>query len=68
MNLNAARAYLYDNYQEHYLDLRTFPDDIKLAVWERQHHRGQLPDALPSLQPHQGDLVMRREVLSSHRC
>ncbi len=23
---------------EHYLDLRAFPDDIKLAVWERQHH------------------------------
>ena len=24
---------------EHYLDLRAFPDDIKLAVWERQSHR-----------------------------
>lgn len=24
---------------EHYLDLRAFPDDIKLAVWEKQHHR-----------------------------
>lgn len=23
---------------EHYLDLRAFPDDIKLAVWERQNH------------------------------
>lgn len=23
---------------EHYLDLRAFPDDIKLAVWEQQHH------------------------------
>ncbi|MBS7395714.1 MAG: HNH endonuclease, partial [Prevotellamassilia sp.] len=23
---------------EHFLDLRTFPDDIKLAVWERQKH------------------------------
>ena len=23
---------------EHYLDLRAFPEDIKLAVWERQHH------------------------------
>ncbi len=23
---------------EHYLDLRTFPEDIKLAVWEQQHH------------------------------
>ena len=24
---------------EHYLDLRAFPDDIKLAVWEQQGHR-----------------------------
>ena len=24
---------------EHYLDLRAFPDDIKLAVWEQQAHR-----------------------------
>ena len=24
---------------EHYLDLRAFPEDIKLAVWERQNHR-----------------------------
>lgn len=24
---------------EHYLDLRAFPDDIKLAVWEQQEHR-----------------------------
>ena len=23
---------------EHYLDLRSFPDDIKMAVWERQNH------------------------------
>ena len=23
---------------EHYLDLRAFPEDIKLAVWEKQHH------------------------------
>ena len=23
---------------EHYLDLRSFPDDIKLAAWERQNH------------------------------
>lgn len=23
---------------EHYLDLRAFPDDIKLAVWEQQQH------------------------------
>ena len=23
---------------EHYLDLRAFPEDIKLAVWEQQHH------------------------------
>lgn len=23
---------------EHYLDLRTFPEDIKLAVWEAQNH------------------------------
>ena len=23
---------------EHYLDLRTFPEDIKLAVWEKQNH------------------------------
>lgn len=23
---------------EHYLDLRAFPDDIKLAVWEKQNH------------------------------
>ena len=23
---------------EHFLDLRTFPDDIKLVVWERQNH------------------------------
>ena len=23
---------------EHYLDLRSFPDDIKLAVWEQQNH------------------------------
>ena len=23
---------------EHFLDLRSFPDDIKLAVWERQKH------------------------------
>jgi len=24
---------------EHYLDLRSFPDKIKLAVWERQNHK-----------------------------
>lgn len=24
---------------EHYLDLRAFPDDIKMAVWEMQFHR-----------------------------
>lgn len=24
---------------EHYLDLRAFPEDIKLAVWEKQEHR-----------------------------
>lgn len=24
---------------EHYLDLRAFPDDIKLAVWEQQEHK-----------------------------
>lgn len=24
---------------EHLLDLRAFPEDIKLAVWEEQHHR-----------------------------
>lgn len=24
---------------EHYLDLRTFPDKIKLAVWEKQKHK-----------------------------
>ena len=24
---------------EHYLDLRAFPEDIKLAVWEQQRHR-----------------------------
>ena len=24
---------------EHYLDLRDFPEDIKLAVWERQGHK-----------------------------
>ncbi len=24
---------------EHYLDLRAFPDKIKLAVWEKQHHK-----------------------------
>lgn len=24
---------------EHYLDLRAFPDDIKLSVWEQQAHR-----------------------------
>lgn len=24
---------------EHYLDLRAFPEDIKLAVWEQQEHR-----------------------------
>lgn len=24
---------------EHYLDLRAFPEDIKLAVWERQGHK-----------------------------
>ncbi len=23
---------------DHYLDLRPFPEDIKLAVWEQQHH------------------------------
>ena len=23
---------------ERHLDLRGFPDDIKLAVWEKQHH------------------------------
>ena len=23
---------------EHHLDLRSFPEDIKLAVWEQQHH------------------------------
>ena len=23
---------------EHHLDLRTFPEDLKLAVWEQQHH------------------------------
>ena len=24
---------------EHYLDLRAFPEDIKLAVWEKQNHK-----------------------------
>ena len=24
---------------EHYLDLRSFPDDIKLTVWEKQNHK-----------------------------
>ena len=24
---------------EHYLDLRAFPDDIKMAVWEKQEHK-----------------------------
>ena len=24
---------------EHYLDLRSFPDDIKLSVWEKQDHK-----------------------------
>ena len=23
---------------EHSLDLRSFPDDVKFAVWEKQHH------------------------------
>ena len=27
---------------EHYLDLRAFPEDIKLAVWEQQGHRCKL--------------------------
>ncbi|MCR4619653.1 MAG: HNH endonuclease [Paludibacteraceae bacterium] len=27
---------------EHYLDLRTFPDDIKLAKWEEQEHKCSL--------------------------
>ena len=26
------------NIDERFLDLRAFPDDIKLAVWERQNH------------------------------
>ena len=29
---------------EHFLDLRAFPDDIKLEVYERQHHRCANPD------------------------
>lgn len=29
---------------EHYLDLRAFPDDIKLEVYERQHHVCANPD------------------------
>lgn len=29
---------------EHDLGLRAFPDDIKLEVWERQHHRCANPD------------------------
>ena len=29
---------------EHYLDLRAFPDDIKLEVYERQHHHCANPD------------------------
>ena len=31
---------------EHYLDLRAFPDDIKLEVYERQHHHCANPDCL----------------------
>ena len=27
---------------EHYLDLRAFPEDVKLAVWEQQGHRCKL--------------------------
>ena len=29
---------------EHCLGLRAFPDDIRLAVYERQHHRCANPD------------------------
>ena len=29
---------------EHYLDLRAFPDDIKLEVYERQHHHCANPE------------------------
>lgn len=29
---------MYLTGDEHYLDLRAFPEDIKLAVWEQQHH------------------------------
>ena len=32
------------NRHEHELGLRAFPDDIKLEVWERQHHRCANPE------------------------
>lgn len=32
------------NRDEHELGLRAFPDDIKLEVWERQHHRCANPE------------------------
>lgn len=32
------------NHDEHELGLRAFPDDIKLEVWERQHHHCANPE------------------------
>lgn len=42
---------------EHYLDLRAFPDDIKLAVWERQHHHCALCGKEFPLEQMEGDHI-----------
>lgn len=37
-DINVMISYVLTG-DEHYLDLRAFPDKIKLAVWEKQNHR-----------------------------
>lgn len=46
---------------EHYLGLRAFPDDIKLEVYERQHHRCNNPNC-----PSQGMELEFEEMEGDH--
>lgn len=46
---------------EHYLGLRQFPDDIKLAVYEKQKHRCNNPKC-----PRKGDELLYEEMEGDH--
>ena len=42
---------------EHYLDLRSFPEDIKLAVWEQQDHKCAICGKEFNLEQMEGDHI-----------